>query len=191
MVSKTKIIVITGVPGTGKTTLSKKLHKLIKNSYLISANELSKNRKLFIKKDFDGAYIINMEKLKNELIKEINVAKNQNKNCIILEGHLLSDIKIPDAKAIVLRAHLTDIEKRLKKRNYPIYKLGQDILSEALDYCGNNAKVNYSEVYELIGSKLSLLKNSIKIIKGEKVKKKEFDLLLEFKSKKYQKYLNQ
>ncbi|MEM0200940.1 MAG: AAA family ATPase [Candidatus Micrarchaeaceae archaeon] len=185
-----KVIIITGVPGTGKTTLSISLSKHLKNSILINTNEFSKTKKLYIKKDIkDGAFIIDLKKLRKALILEIKKAKLIKKNYIIIEGHILSDIKLPHSKVIVLRSHLKNLETRLKKRNYSKYKLGENIISEALDYCGYNAKLNYVNVYELIGTKENLIKKSIDIINDKKVKKIEYDLLQEFKNKKYQKYL--
>lgn len=38
-----KLIIITGVSGTGKTTLAKILHKKLENSILLPYDELSEN----------------------------------------------------------------------------------------------------------------------------------------------------
>ncbi len=64
---------------------------------------------------------------------------------IILESHLLSDLKLPADLAIVLRCNPKELAKRLKKRKYRKTKINENLLSEILDYCLINAIGNYGE----------------------------------------------
>ena len=71
-----KVIIVTGTPGTGKTTLSKKLAKELNFSYL-DVNETIKKYKLSEGYDKDrDSKIVDVKKLDNTLIKEINNFKN-------------------------------------------------------------------------------------------------------------------
>ena len=108
-----KIFIITGVPGTGKTTLLRNLSKNLSNATFESSNKIAKENNLFVDKDSDGSFIINLKNLKESI--NFFITQHKTSKYIIIEGHLLSDIKITNATVIVLRSHLKVLENRLKK----------------------------------------------------------------------------
>ncbi len=176
------IIVITGTPGTGKTTLARSLKRRLKGSELIEVNELVKKEKLFGGYAKDGARLVNVARLSKSLQEKIKEGKART---VILEGHLLCEIKIRDATVIVLRSHLKELEKRLAGRRYKESKLLDNIISEGLDYCGIKASENYSKVFELIGTRKQLLDSSLKIVSGRVQKGKSIELIDELKGNRY------
>ena len=110
-------------------------------------NEILKEKKLY-SKITNGEYVADFRKLKthlNALLKEKN---------IILESHLLCDLKLEADLVIVLRCNPKELEKRLFKRKYSKTKLKENVLSEILDYCYINALKNYgSKVMQLESTK--------------------------------------
>jgi adenylate kinase len=172
-----RIIVITGTPGTGKTTLCNSLLKEFgKKVKIIDVNEVVNKNKFYTEIDKDGAKIVQLNRLKNKLERIIS---NSKENTIILEGHLLCDMKIKNATAIIIREHLYLLYKRLNKRNYNEKKLLDDIMCEALDYCGINAAKNYNQVYEIMGNKDTLVSQAKKLLFGQKIAKKNIEILEE------------
>jgi len=167
-----KVLVILGTPGVGKTTFAKKLSKRT-GARLIEANKVIEEYKLYSGFDKFGTKIVKMKELERMLNK---LAKDGN---VIIEGHILADIKIKGAIAIVLREHLQKVYKRLKARGYPDEKILENIESEALDYSGINAEKNYREVYEFFSSDKKLMEKVIDIMNGKKVKKENIELLEE------------
>jgi len=145
-----KVIVITGTPGVGKTTLCSQLRKSIKDCSLYSATALVNEFKLYSAKDKFGVKIVKMKKLEQKINQ---IVKKDKSATIIFEGHILADLKIKGAKAIVLREHLNTIKSRLLKRGYVTEKVRENIVSEALDYCGAAAYDNYSKTYEIMNGK--------------------------------------
>jgi len=170
-----KILAILGTPGVGKTRLAKKLSKKT-GARLIDANKVIEEYKLYYGFDKFGTKIAKMKELERVLNK---LAKDGNDGNVIIEGHILADIKIKGAIAIVLREHLQKIYKRLKARGYPDEKILENIESEALDYSGINAEKNYREVYEFFSSDKKLIEKVIDILNGKKVKKESIELLEE------------
>lgn len=168
-----RIIVITGTPTCGKTTVSEKLSSLIKGSELIKANDLIKERKLFVGYSKEGEMIADMAKLKSELERRIKASKS---GTVILEGHLLCDIKIKGAVAIVIREHLNTLLKRMEKRKYSRRKIESNIVSEAIDYCGVNSIENYKSVYEVAGGE-GAAKEIMNILNGKGKVGGEIDML--------------
>ncbi len=168
-----RIIVITGTPGTGKTTVSEKLARTLKNSQLIKANDVVRRKRLFTSHAKDGAMVVKMDRLAAEINKMANSSKA---DFVIIEGHLLCDMKIDNAVAIVLREHLATILKRLRKRRYSRQKIEDNIVSEGIDYCGVRAANHYRKVYEIEGGEYALGK-AVQIAKGRKVKVPEIELL--------------
>jgi adenylate kinase len=133
-----KTIIISGTPGTGKTSISVKICKLI-NADLISLNELAiTNNTTVGYDDSRETYIIDEGKLVKLVKKSIKQYKSQDIDYLIIESHF-SDI-IPKEFidiAIVLRCDPDTLLKRLENRNYNTRKIIENIQTEILGNCVN------------------------------------------------------
>lgn len=96
-----KVFAITGTPGTGKTTLAQSLKRRLKNVELISANDVAVSQHLYSGKDPDGAKLVDTRRLEKWLNKRVSASSA---STVILDGHLLCEMKIRRAVAIVLRS---------------------------------------------------------------------------------------
>ncbi len=140
------IVLITGVPGTGKTTISKILSK--KTGYpLVQTNKLIAEKGLWgrVEEGAKVVYIKKLEKLLNSLIKK--------EKDLIIEGHLLCDMKLKADYVIVLRTKPPVLRKRQERRRYPKKKIYENLMAEVLDYCTINAEQRYRKTYEVDTSK--------------------------------------
>lgn len=138
------LFAITGVPGTGKSTLSRELSK--KTGWaLVEINRLIEEKGLWNGTEM-GAKIVDM----NALAREIAALARKNKNRnLILEGHLLCDLKTGADFIVVLRTNPAALRKRLAARGYPKKKIDENVMAEALDYCTLEAESRYEKVYEI------------------------------------------
>jgi len=68
---------------------------------------------------------------------------------VILEGHLLSDVKLPLDIIFVLRTRPDVLLERLRERGYDWQKINENVLAEALDYCLQNAEERYKRVIQI------------------------------------------
>ena len=170
-------IIITGTPGTGKSRLAKQLKQKLKHAELVAVNEFAIKHKLVMGKDEFGASIINTKKL----AKLLNELVRRSKQTIILEGHLLCDMKIKNAKVIVLREHLKTLKRRMEQRGYEKRKIYDNLVAEATDYCGTEASKRYKQVGEFLSSDPKLLEKVLQFIKQGK-KEEDIDLLDELLS---------
>ena len=124
------VIVITGVPGTGKSTLAKELSKYI-NAKVINIGEYAKKKRYVL--EYDEAfqtYIVDEEKTIKDLVKYIK----ENPGNYIIEGtfsHLLPK-EIVDLY-IVLKADPNLLYKRLSQRKYPYHKIFENIWAQNLE----------------------------------------------------------
>ncbi len=171
-----KVIVITGTPASGKSTIAGKVAKLVSGAAVIRANDLVRSRHLFTSRSADGTMVADMRKLRVEIEKEI---RKSGSGIMIVEGHLLCDISLKNAVAIVIREHLLTLEKRMKKRGYRDSKIKENIISEAIDYCGLTAQRNYRQVIEVINSSHAASDIAKMIKSARKMKSGEINLLPE------------
>ncbi len=150
-------IIITGTPGTGKTTIAKKLAKKLKIPY-ISLTEIAK------KIEENGECDV------RKLEKILELPEKY-----VLEGHLACEFKIDFDIIIVLRCPPQELKKRLEKRGYSKSKIAENLYAEALDYCALNSEKNYGKVAEVSTNKTiqETLKQIMDIInnksEGEKI----------------------
>jgi adenylate kinase len=144
-------ILITGVPGSGKTSISKELSKLLKLSYFDVKQIIKENPETIDGKEMDEL-IIN-EKLKKVLTKILP------KKCIY-ETHLIEYCPKNDL-IIILRVKPLVLKNRLIKRGYSKQKIIDNLEVEILDYFTQIIKSN--KVIEYDCSKGSAKINAYKI----------------------------
>ncbi len=132
-------IIITGTPGTGKTTLAKKLAALL-GAPLLDLNAIAIKNKFYQKEKGTAEKIVDLAKLSSKLKTLVKPH-----NSFVVEGHLACEFFIPCDFIIVLRCNPNTLEKRLKKRKYSAKKIGENSMAETLDYCLIKTEENYAK----------------------------------------------
>ena len=155
-----KAIVVTGTPGTGKTTVAKKIAKMLGYTYVdvnkvIAAHKLSEgyDRKRRCK-------VIDVKKLNKWLGTIIENSKKK----VVIDSHLAHYLpkELVD-KCVVTKCNLKLLSMRLKKRGYPEHKIKENLECEIFDICLNEAKE--------LGHKLIVLDTDKKIDYKKIIKK--------------------
>lgn len=160
------IIIISGTPGTGKTTLSKKLAEKLNIKYL-DVNKIIKRFNLI--EEYDKARktnVVDIYKLNKVLIKIIKKEKN-----LIIDSHLSHNLpkKYVDL-AIILKCSLKELEKRLQRKRWSKAKIRENMDAEIFNICYEEAKeqkhnilvinttkrINFKELTEKIKKKLKI-----------------------------------
>jgi len=143
------VVAITGTPGVGKSRFARSMCRACRCTTLVELSKFAKQRKLLMSKDKFGSGIVDIAKLENALKKYI-AGKN---GLILIVGHLAPELNVGFDIAIVLRADLKTLVKRLERRKYPKGKIKENIIAEAYDYCGNTVLGKAVEVFEIETSK--------------------------------------
>jgi len=158
-----KIIAITGSVGTGKTTLAKKLAKLLKAKH-IEISKFVKEKKIYSYYDSKRkTYVVNVRKLNNALLKEI---KNSKEKIVIVDGHLSHYLPKKYVKlCIVCKALLKVIKERLEKRKYSKQKIRENLDAEIFDVCLVEAEEKGHKILVIDTSRRYKLKELLKEIK--------------------------
>jgi len=132
-----KILIVSGTPGTGKTTVSKNLLNYLK-AKIISLNELAISEKLIINYDTEReTSVINEKKLVSYVIKLIKYYNKLDLELLIIESHFSDIVPVQYIDfVIILRCDPDELCVRLKKRGYGKEKVRENVQSEIL---GNSA----------------------------------------------------
>lgn len=133
-----KIIIISGTPGCGKTSVTDELSKLI-DARIISLNELAVSDHFSFEYDKERkTYIVDFKIFLPYILKKIKIIKMNDPKFLIIEGHF-SDI-IPNKlinHVFILRCDPDELVKRLKKKDYNLDKITENLQSEILGNCAN------------------------------------------------------
>ena len=130
-------IALTGTPGTGKTSLGKKLAHQMGIPFLDTKRIILRERLYRVNKS-EKEKTVSLEKLEKSLREKLKKKKDG-----VLESHLLCEFTLPIDVIVVLRCDPNVLESRLKKRRYPASKIRDNLLCEALDYVTQKAEGNY------------------------------------------------
>ncbi|MDO5826456.1 MAG: adenylate kinase family protein [Methanosphaera sp.] len=138
------MIIITGTPGCGKTSISNILANKI-GAKLISINYLLDNYDLNMGTDeLRGYRIVDIDKM----IPLVDKIKGECEDeTIIFEGHLAQDYPNAD-KIIVLRCNPTELKKRLDARDWSDRKIQENIEAEILGICTQESYETYGDIVQ-------------------------------------------
>lgn len=163
------IILITGTPGVGKTTVSSILVEKT-GAHLIDVNELVNEKHLYTGIDEERGYkIVDLDALFHEMDKLIG--KVNPEEYVVVEGHLSHLFESSDL-VIVLRANPDVLRVRMKAKGWKTAKIRENIEAEAIDICSYEAfeihgdKVNEIDTSEILPEQVADL--IIDVIKGDK-----------------------
>jgi len=126
-----RIIIVTGTPGVGKTTVSEQLATKL-NGLHIDLGELVKREKLTSGYDRKRQTLIaDMDRLANRLRQIVN----QEKRTLIIDGHYAAAVVPKDQveKVFVLRRDPRQLKQLLEKRGFAKAKVKENVAAEILD----------------------------------------------------------
>ncbi len=135
-------IIVSGTPGTGKSSLARELSLLLHIRHLDGT--------LFVKSEglgeFDKAtdsLLVSPKRLNKALILAIMQAKKP----LVIDSHLAHYLPKKYVKlCVVTKCSLTELQKRLKKRGYSQAKIRENLDAEIFDVCLTEAREKGHEI---------------------------------------------
>ncbi len=132
------IILITGTPGTGKTTVSELLAKRT-GADIVRISDFATDD---VTEGMEGeTRIVDIEKLESKM--KGHIPRNA-----VIDGHL-SHFMHPGNFVIVLRTNPGVLEKRLEKKGFDRNKIRENLEAEALDVCLIESIERHKNVFEI------------------------------------------
>jgi adenylate kinase len=128
-----RVILITGTPAVGKTTLAKKLAARLSAQY-VNLTELAEREHLAQEKDTQrDTTIIDETKMRRKLKAIITKTDADT----VIDGHYAAAVtpKTLVTHVFVLRRNPTDLREFMKKRGYSEPKQNENLSAEILDVC--------------------------------------------------------
>ncbi|MEM3422557.1 MAG: adenylate kinase family protein [Candidatus Bilamarchaeaceae archaeon] len=161
-------IVVTGVPGTGKSEISRRLAGMLGLEYISLSELIDRQAAAEIE---DGEKVVDIKKLQ-KIVEDYFIGKDN----YVVESHLACEVVIPADYVIVLRTHPDVLRKRLEARKYSKSKVDENIEAELLDYCVQRVMDVYLwRPIEVDTTKTTPLKAAQKIALAIKYKKRVID----------------
>jgi adenylate kinase len=144
-----RVILITGTPSVGKTTVATALAKKLAAEY-INLTDYAKQNNLIIEEDTERCTtVINEEAMQESLRQTIDNSQN---NTIIIDGHYAAAVVAPEAHVhvFVLRRNPVELKQFMEKRGYAGTKLWENLQAEIIDVClGEAVQYHAGRVCEL------------------------------------------
>src|SRR4030042_5592707 len=129
-----RVILITGTPCVGKTTLAHQLSKQLNAAY-INLTELAKKEKLTTGEDKKRkTIIINETKMRRKIR---TILDKTDEDTIIIDGHYAAAVvpKSHVTRIFVLRRNPVELHAFMEKNGFQEAKLWENLASEILDVC--------------------------------------------------------
>ena len=132
-IERDRVIIISGTPGVGKSTISKQLSSKL-GCGLVSVGDLVKDEHLFTSVDRKrDTLVADMDQVSERLKSVIS----DSSGTVIVEGHYAVDVIPAEAVKLVfvLRRDPEELRGVLGKRGYGDEKLRENVAAEVLDVC--------------------------------------------------------
>jgi len=140
---KKGILVITGTPGVGKTTISRTLAAKLGALHLDIATLVKREQMASGYDKKRQTLIADTDKL----AKKVQQTVSKTSETIIVDGHYATDV-VPwkqVAKVFVLRCHPVELRRRMEERDFQGSKVKENLAAEILDVCLADAVANVGE----------------------------------------------
>ena len=138
------IIVVTGTPGVGKSTISGLLAHSI-GALHVDLSNLALRQGLTLGRDEErGTSVADIQRLKS-LLEEI--VSSSSGNTLVVEGHYASEV-VPSEReplVFVLRKDPWRLKEELDTRGFRKEKVAENVAAEVLDVCLTEAVTAYGE----------------------------------------------
>lgn len=131
---KKRVILVTGTPCVGKTTVAKELAKQL-NGLWVNLTELAKKHNLIIGEDKEReTTIIDEVKMRSKLNEFISQTEE---STIVIDGHYAGAVtpKNKVAFVFVLRRNPIELRNFMIERGFKERKMKENLASEILDVC--------------------------------------------------------
>ena len=147
-----RIIIVTGTPGTGKTTIAKLICTKLNFKY-IDVNEIIKNNDICDEYDSERkCTIVDGKKLKGILEAIIK----QSKTDIVIDSHMSQVVSSRCINlCIVTRCSLRTLKNRLEARGYNEQKVRENLDAEIFENCLTEAQENKHKVHVIDTTRLN------------------------------------
>ena len=158
-------IIITGSPGVGKTSAARSLGKKL-GCQVLNEKQIALEQKIGKWNPKEDELVIPLE----PYAKALNRLFLEKKN-VVIEGHLLCELKARPDFVVLIRVHPELLEGRLHLRNYSEEKVQDNVFCEGIDYCKKHVERNYpkGKIVEIESGK-TIKETLDRIIKGLKEK---------------------
>jgi len=126
-------ILVTGTPGTGKTTISHLFAKALQASYVNPTTLLTREGNDYTYDEDRRTRIVSPRRLQGAL----SALARRTDRGLVIDTHIAFRIVPPLRleRAIVLRCNPTVLERRLKRKHSSKHKISENLLAEILDIC--------------------------------------------------------
>lgn len=128
-----KVILLTGVPGVGKTTIAALLSERLKGVH-VNLSELALAEGLVTGYDsIRETSIVDLERMTTRLMEIIREGRDP----LVIEGHFSQDVVSPErvSNVFVLRRAPWRLKDELESRGYNPEKVKENVEAELLDVC--------------------------------------------------------
>lgn len=134
-IKKARVIIVTGTPSTGKTTLAKQIEKKYCFKRL-DVNAIIKKNKLREGYDRKNKCWIIDEYRFTSVLEAVVREKRKNRKKIVIDSHLSHYLspRFVDI-CLVTRCDLDELYRRLKKKRYPKNKIEENMECEIMEVC--------------------------------------------------------
>ncbi len=161
-----KVILISGTPGTGKTSIAKYVAEKLNLEYIHIGDEEE-----YVCGNESGVKIIDVDKM----IKWIDKKREGSNKQLIIDSHLSH--YYPASKTelcIITRCDPYELKKRLQKRGYNEEKIKTNLEAEAIDLILQEAIEEGHKIYEINTTNRSAEDCGEEAIKAIKEKKEKY-----------------